>query len=124
VGAADGEPMPRMMFGEVWWSEQEKLSENSVCKCKSRTQGAPGGVRNLDYDVVPREPELTVGGVHGSHGVVQAEAGVAWRAKKKTAGRAAVAAGRKNDTWGRRGAGGGAELQRRRVAVKRGSGRR
>jgi hypothetical protein len=36
VGAADGEPKPRMMSGEVWWSEQEKLSENSVCKCKSR----------------------------------------------------------------------------------------
>jgi hypothetical protein len=31
--------------------------------------------------------------MHGSHGVVRAEVGVAWRAKKRTAGRAAAAAG-------------------------------
>jgi hypothetical protein len=36
MGAANGEPKPRTMSGGVWWSEQEKLSGNSVCKCKSR----------------------------------------------------------------------------------------
>jgi hypothetical protein len=40
-----------------------------------------------------RKPELAAGGVHGSHGVVRAEVGVAWHAKKRTAGRAAAAAG-------------------------------
>jgi hypothetical protein len=45
--------------------------------------------------VVAREPELIVGGVHGGHGVVRAEVGVAWRAKKKTTGSAEAAAGRK-----------------------------
>jgi hypothetical protein len=35
VAAVDGEPKPRRRSGEVWWSEQGKVSEMSVCKCKS-----------------------------------------------------------------------------------------
>jgi hypothetical protein len=33
--AVNGEQKPRRRSGEVWWSEQGKMSEISVCKCKS-----------------------------------------------------------------------------------------
>jgi hypothetical protein len=35
VAAVDGELRPRRRSGEVWWSEQGKMSEMCVCKCKS-----------------------------------------------------------------------------------------
>jgi hypothetical protein len=35
VAAADGEPEARRRSGEVWWSEQERISEKCVCKRKS-----------------------------------------------------------------------------------------
>jgi hypothetical protein len=35
VAAVDGEPKSRRRSGEVWWSEQERMSEMCVCKRKS-----------------------------------------------------------------------------------------
>jgi hypothetical protein len=94
VGAADGETEPRTMSGEVWGSEQEKLNGNRVCKCKSRHARSSRRCSESRLRWVAWEPELAAGGVHGGHGVVRAEAGVARHAKKRTAGRAAAAAGR------------------------------
>jgi hypothetical protein len=36
VAAVDGEPKLRRRSGEVWWSEQERMSEMCVCKRKSK----------------------------------------------------------------------------------------
>jgi hypothetical protein len=57
--------------------------------------------------------------MHGGHGVVRAEPGVAWHAKKRTAGRAAVAAG----LGATRGVASKQEVVLGAAAVKRGSGR-
>jgi hypothetical protein len=35
VAAVDGEPKSRRRSGEVWWLEQERMSEMCVCKRKS-----------------------------------------------------------------------------------------
>jgi hypothetical protein len=74
--------------------------------------------------MVTREPEPTVGGVHGGHGVVRAEAGGSVARKEEDSGESCGGGRPESNTWGRREAGGGAGLQRRRAAVKLGSGRR
>jgi hypothetical protein len=36
VAAVDGKPKSRRRSGDVWWSEQERMSEMCVCKHKSK----------------------------------------------------------------------------------------
>jgi hypothetical protein len=113
VGAADGEPKPWMMSGEVWWSEQEKLSENSVCKRKSRHARSS---RRCSESRLRR-------GRAGARADSQRRA---WRPRRGS-GRGGGSVARKEEdsgescgdgrpesnTWGCREAGGGAGLQRR-----------
>jgi hypothetical protein len=94
VGAADGEPKPRTMSSEVWWSEQEKLSGNSVCKCKSKHARSSRKCSESGLRWRPRR-----GSGRGGGSV----------ARKEEDSRESCGGGRPgSNTWGRQEAGGGA----------------
>jgi hypothetical protein len=127
VAAVDGEPKPRRRSGEVWWLEQGKVSEMSVCKCKSecaRSSRMCSGYR--------RRCGCVGAGAGTPAGGVAARAAAARRGESRSGPARGREGGGKaeEDAWHgseRRGGGGGAahcrQERRRRVGQRNRGGR-
>jgi hypothetical protein len=77
VTAIDGELKPRRRSGGVWWSEQGKVSEMCVCKCKSKC------VRSSRRCLVSRRCGCVGAGAGTPAGAVAAQATAAQRGESR-----------------------------------------